>query len=550
MSALPWSLSWFVLTGVIYLLQLFPWTGIFLMFLMAPFWSVLTVNLGFICLAFEAAFGSVSRLWLALPAVWFGAYAGGAYQSTQELQRLDAEIRASNARQVMPFDPGNGALVVQDGSDSLYNFAQSIVRDYRIPVAYAEPRRQQQRSNGLAQLTTDVRAWRAGSAETCTRIRNDKRLAGAGIYGATLDRSNGLCIYSSPEDPKLPEWRIEAKSEPIHSRLLSGKITRITLIAANGQKIELRAGQAAALAKFPMPIMGCWLNSGRPSWECTAQFARGTNQGLGGEGQYGRAAVEVVAKALRLQSRSGAASTPEAPTPAAPLEGPLASRDDAALANLERVLADPSIRATVHDLAGLAQRTDVIAERASRILVAMSKALEHGRGESETARNLQGLLASLPDAQFQSIGAELLRRLDEGRPQQSTPASRRSTTERLDGRLTTRLGDLGSSALPILTRLSFVPRPDAQAILGLCRLGAPAAHLAERLAEHARSGTTRTSDQRAAAYVTLVRWGRSDLAEALLEPENQDWQRRNYASRWPGLKEGAGSDVCTLRYRV
>jgi hypothetical protein len=35
---LPKSLIWFATTGVVYLLQVFPLTGVFLMFALAPFW--------------------------------------------------------------------------------------------------------------------------------------------------------------------------------------------------------------------------------------------------------------------------------------------------------------------------------------------------------------------------------------------------------------------------------------------------------------------------------------------------------------------------------
>ena len=37
----------FVVTAIVYALQLFPPSGVFLMFLMAPFWSIVTINLGF-----------------------------------------------------------------------------------------------------------------------------------------------------------------------------------------------------------------------------------------------------------------------------------------------------------------------------------------------------------------------------------------------------------------------------------------------------------------------------------------------------------------------
>ena len=59
-----WLFGW---TGLVFVLQLIPFTGIFLMFLLAPFWSVVTLNLGFVALAYEAATGRVPRVWLLAP---------------------------------------------------------------------------------------------------------------------------------------------------------------------------------------------------------------------------------------------------------------------------------------------------------------------------------------------------------------------------------------------------------------------------------------------------------------------------------------------------
>jgi len=42
----PWSLWFLVATLVLYLLQRFPLTGVFLMVVGAAFWSVVLVNLG------------------------------------------------------------------------------------------------------------------------------------------------------------------------------------------------------------------------------------------------------------------------------------------------------------------------------------------------------------------------------------------------------------------------------------------------------------------------------------------------------------------------
>ena len=50
----PWSLWFFAITLIVYLLQRFPLTGVFLMVVGAAFWSVVLINLGVVGIGFEA----------------------------------------------------------------------------------------------------------------------------------------------------------------------------------------------------------------------------------------------------------------------------------------------------------------------------------------------------------------------------------------------------------------------------------------------------------------------------------------------------------------
>ena len=112
---LPKSLWWFVATGVVYLLRLFTYTGIFLMFALAMFWSVILVNVGFIALALEAVSRRGYLLWLVAPAFYFGGYLGAATMSHAEFARLDAELRAANENAIAAapaFDPAASDRVV------------------------------------------------------------------------------------------------------------------------------------------------------------------------------------------------------------------------------------------------------------------------------------------------------------------------------------------------------------------------------------------------------------------------------------------------------
>jgi hypothetical protein len=68
------SLACFIATAVVAALQWVPFTGIFLMFLMAPLWSVVLINLGFLAMIFEAVMGLIPRWAIVIPLLYFGGY--------------------------------------------------------------------------------------------------------------------------------------------------------------------------------------------------------------------------------------------------------------------------------------------------------------------------------------------------------------------------------------------------------------------------------------------------------------------------------------------
>ena len=558
MYGLPRSMWWFIATAIIFVLQWIPFTGIFLMLVLAPFWSIFTINAGFVALGIEAATGRTSRLWLIAPLAWFGGDAIAAQLSERAYASLDAEIRAGNAASSRTFDPALSVIVVKENANDLGSAAQSLMQNYRLPVVYSATGsdRKTRRTNELPSLDTAYRAYRVAGAETCNRLRDDAQLRQARAYGHVIregrgrqSASTGLCSYTLPEEPIRPGTLVEAKGEKLNSLLLAGRIVRVTITAPDGSRSELRSGQAAPLRWLPMPGIGCALNSGAPSWSCFANFMTQSPRGLGGQGAWGRATIDVIAGALGLEPEPALMRRNElAATDTSALDALLQRHEGAALANLDRLLADPSKRATVHDLAGLAERPHLLVPRADSMLVAMTAAFANGDGNSESARNLQRLIAALPDGEFQRIGPGLLGRLDEGRP---VPQARKRSRprERIDGNLALRLADLGEPARPLLERLALTPRGDsaASAILGLCRLGSPPPDLATRLAEHILEDTAPSSETRAAAYVTLVLWARTDLAEKLIDDKGRN--RRDYERRWPGLAEEAGIEFCALQIK-
>lgn len=503
---MPWSLWWFVLTAAVYLLQLFPITGVFLMLVAAPLWSIATVNLGFICIVAEVLSRRVAIFWLVLPVAWFGGYAGAALLSHHNAVVLDGDVRAINARSPVPFDPAAQALVFDSKSPDLSHASGHLVRYYRLPVAYA--------TNAYLKTARHLAA-RVLAEPHCQAIRADRSFGAAGIHSISFHETEdtlrspfvkGMCLVSMPEDPASPAIFFEAKREQHEDLLTPYTLTRVTVYEGGRVIAKLEAGHARPLAWLPKPIMGCFLNSGAARWDCFRGFSRGS-VGLGGQGGYGAATLDAIAEALGLQ-RIGANSRRDeiAATPFPSLEAVVGANADVSLRVVDGLIANPLQRITIHDVKGLAERPEALRERAPAIVETIGRALANGRPTYETARVLQDLVAHLPAADFDAIAPALLVVL------QAQPALGEDTVSQPMAR---RLGRLGAAAVPLLARtaLSTPRRPFRGAIQGLCRTGAHAAPLAERLAVLGAAKGRPDRDLDAAVYVALLRMGRADIVE-------------------------------------
>lgn len=504
-SKLPVSLAWFALTAFIYLLQVIPFTGIFLMMLAAPFWSVITVNAGFGALAVEALVRPGYRLWLIAPLLYFGGYAYYAHLSHQEFARADAEIRSFNSGKVVAFDPAANNLVFQEKSQGLSGAALNFVRNYNLEVAYNANRNFK---------TAGHLAARIGRGSICEEIRksSDARAAFIHAYGMKIDgkMSKTVCSITGPEDPVRPVVSVSSKRSKVKSWLLPATIDTITLRSPDYRTVELKSGYAAPLPWVPMPVMGCVLNSGAPSWDCFQGFSRLRQQGLGAPGTYGLANIEIVAKALGLTKMSNAELSGKAiaEVPAG-LQANVGKRIEISLANLKKIIADPSERLTVHDIKGMRERLDLWSALVPAMTETLIRAVDGGARTRERAGMLQDLLNNLPASDYRPVGERILSALS-ARPELKRDFVRSTTLERL--------GELGLAALPVLEgRLFQRPgRLEKGAVLGLCRIGPPAARLADSIANTAIAPEAKHDrDTIFAVYVTLLRFGRLELAETV-----------------------------------
>ena len=276
--------SWqgcFGLTVVVVLLQLSPWTGVFLMFIGGPFWSVLLINLGFVLMARDAIVDR-ERWMLMFPALWFGGYLLVSAISHWQAARFDAVIVAANAGKRLAFDPSRQDILIQrDKDDEVRGSglrASALVDRFGLWRAYqADPVYSADLSRGLDHVSAE---WLV--AAPCPG-RGAHRLGNAsyssvwtGGYPSKepMRAAQSLCRYTQEGSPARPT--VVATSGPgTNTHGLADTFTQeVALSTGSAAPLRLLSGWSSPLRWYPMPIMGCGLNSGIPAWQCVFEFGR------------------------------------------------------------------------------------------------------------------------------------------------------------------------------------------------------------------------------------------------------------------------------------
>ena len=252
-----------------------------------------------------------------------------------------------------------------------------------------------------------------------------------------------------------------------------------------------------------MPGVGCYLGDGR--WKCSHEFLKESQRAHPDD-------VALVGESLGLELSSPASRSEQiyAAGPAA-LERTQNLGEAAAVAALARLLADPGRSTAQLPLDILSARPALIASRAERLAVAAAEALTTRENWLEV-QTWSDLMVALADADFRQVGPRFVDAMLARWTSRRHPAF-------IGGRLIYRLSDLGSTALPLLERIyqgqGSVDR--IASIVALCRLGAPAADLTEKIRPSVfndRHQDPYDLEMREAMILALMRQGRGDLADA------------------------------------
>ena len=513
-SGWPISLLLFGATGVVAVLQLIPIAGPVLMILGAGVWPAVTVNGGFAGLAIEALIGRVSLAWLIASVSWFGGYYLAAAQSHYAANVLVREVADHNASMTVPFSADAMALVIAGERPWSGPLAANLVRSYAIPVVYEV--------DVLPSQASPI-AWRAGSAKAC---QSTQALLGAGVRQFMAD---GICAYGMPGDPGRPVVRVVNGRAEQTPGWLPHSISHTTIAGTSGQTADLLTGHVDPLTWWPSPIISCTPGGGGRPGTCAADFFRDYLP-VGGTDPHGDSSP-LIAHALGLQAAPANRALADAD-----FSKMLSPQAELAFVAFDRELADPAFRMTMHDVTGLRPRPDLFVPRIDMMLAELRAALENKR--QERGRSIQLALSMLSTADFVPLKARLLELF------MRQPIL---NGQNVDDFFAARLGDLGPDALPLLSRL-IGPAPEIGwgGILGLCRMGSPAASYANQVSTVLRATTrSKGDDEHLAAYITLLRLGRADLADGDPDSGSRVNAERYTAAR-SSISPSSAPGVCVI----
>lgn len=356
----------------------------------AAFWSVLLINAGMIGIIVESLTGRASPLWLAIPLLYFGGYYAAYFYDQSTLAGVQKETTRFNEGKSLPYSGAVRDLVVtSQGDNGVALTASTLVEQYNVPRAF----------------DGETRLYTIGTPAVCTSINSDHAFMSAGIQGYMLalrgegwrKKSTGFCRVMMPGQPDKPVMTLVSQHRKERRGLLNlALVDFVATDSATEASATVRGGSAGPMKHFPMPVMGCALNSGAPSWECFHGFMRDRVQVVPGLARYS-GGEEIVARMLGLTRTDDHAATAIGTDVFQPIADRIATEASAKdLANLERMLIAPGEPIKDGWLRYLPDRPDIVAPYAPRIFAALETLKASGEVRyTENAKNLWTLVSRM-----------------------------------------------------------------------------------------------------------------------------------------------------------
>ena len=242
-----------------YVLQAIPFTGIFLMFVLAFYWPGFFLHAALIITLVYAATGYIKRAYIFIPLLAYGTYYLAYANDLRVMDFERAELARVNSKQaVIAFDPARMSLV---GAHAL-----RLVQLYDVPVAY-EPSKD---------VKEGYYAWRIVPIAACRNTPRDTQNHIEAIY-PWVETHSDLCMLRQPEAPTLPIVLVTRDGPELYDspRDAGTFVPQKTAISFRGKSLgSITLTAMDQLAAVPWFIAGCFLNDGNASWDCVHAFQR------------------------------------------------------------------------------------------------------------------------------------------------------------------------------------------------------------------------------------------------------------------------------------
>jgi hypothetical protein len=260
-SGLKLVLIYAAIAAVIFLLQLFPVTGVVLMLFLGMMWIGLLIHVGMLHIGIAAAVKRIPRAWLAIPILFYGGnlllFAVTYYRANAESEAIE---RANVAARVQIGEPYT--MLIHGSSPGLIEW-------YRIERLYQH------------EYNDYFSTWIYARGAVC----DAKRGAGLieGFY--SVARADLFPDYRSPDKTRqcvlsrqgLPgDADYQYRIRPTVTQTRSGFRSRIdrqwtvTEEKTGAVVITAHTAKIGLWAPVALPLIGCSLNSGAARWDCGA----------------------------------------------------------------------------------------------------------------------------------------------------------------------------------------------------------------------------------------------------------------------------------------
>lgn len=133
--------TWLLLIfAVLIILQVIPFTGIFLMFVGAPIWVGYMPHLIALALFFDLLIKKAPKSLLLIPLLpYFSYYAYYAIEKV-EISRIEQNISSQNPSEIFPYDPSVHSLITESNMTAYYKIPVSYNRNHNFPEGYLSHR--------------------------------------------------------------------------------------------------------------------------------------------------------------------------------------------------------------------------------------------------------------------------------------------------------------------------------------------------------------------------------------------------------------------------